>query len=509
MDKLGTQTTSITIDCTQIRQKIDNFGASGAWSIDVIGKEWSPSQKERIADLLFSTEKGIGLSLWRFNIGAGSMMTDQQTIPDAWRRTECFKSSEDAAYDWSKQEGQQWFLQAAKDRGVEQFLAFVNSPPVWCTKNGKGHAHPGSKLSTNLKHGYEQKFARFLADVWEYFKEEKGISFQYVSPINEPGWSWEGNQEGCRYNNEDLKRVICAVYDEFQSRQFDAEVDAPEAVEIAALLDDETFLRYSSGQQVYNKGNNQLQVGKYKEYLKELLEDDGIKNKIGNKIAYHSYWSDEYKNGENEELLNMRKALKECMERHPDSKLWMSEYCIMRQGKGRDLGMDSALKMARVIHYDLTLAEVSAWHWWLAVSPYDFKDGLLYTDYKSEGKQNILISKMFWTLGHYSRFIRPDARRVQLLGADDPEGLMGSAFIDEKNNELIIVFIHAGMEDISVSLTFKGISLDASVPFIPYVTSHKEDLEQKEPVHAQDIYVIQGRSIVTLKGKYSNFTSLM
>lgn len=59
-------------------QTMDYFGASDAWSMQFIGL-WPQEKRERIADWLFSTEndadgkpKGIGLSLWRFNVGAGS-----------------------------------------------------------------------------------------------------------------------------------------------------------------------------------------------------------------------------------------------------------------------------------------------------------------------------------------------------------------------------------------------------------------------------------------------------
>lgn len=50
------------------------------------------------------------------------------------------------------------------------------------------------------------------------------------------------------------------------------------------------------------------------------------------------------------------------------------------EGGKVDLGMDAALYMARVIHTDLTVANAAAWQWWLAVSPYDYKDGLIYVD---------------------------------------------------------------------------------------------------------------------------------
>ncbi len=81
--------------------------------------------------------------------------------------------SADSDYDWSKQAGQQWFLKAAKDRGVDTLIAFVNSPPVWMTKNG--HAQPDSTVgSTNLKDGYEDEFAAYMTDVLEHFKS-KGL----------------------------------------------------------------------------------------------------------------------------------------------------------------------------------------------------------------------------------------------------------------------------------------------------------------------------------------------
>ena len=60
-------------------QTIDGFGASDAWSMRFVGTMPHAVQSE-VADLLFSSEtgrdgnpKGIGLSIWRFNIGAGSV----------------------------------------------------------------------------------------------------------------------------------------------------------------------------------------------------------------------------------------------------------------------------------------------------------------------------------------------------------------------------------------------------------------------------------------------------
>lgn len=62
----------------QPQQTMDHFSASDAWSMHIIGK-WPQEKQDQVADWLFSTDndangkpKGIGLSLWRFNVGAGS-----------------------------------------------------------------------------------------------------------------------------------------------------------------------------------------------------------------------------------------------------------------------------------------------------------------------------------------------------------------------------------------------------------------------------------------------------
>ena len=110
-------------------QTMDYFGASDAWSMQFIGL-WPQEKQNQIADWLFSMEndengkpKGIGLSLWRFNVGAGSTEQGEASqIASPWMRTECFLQA-DGTYDWNKQQGQRNFLKLAKERGVTKFLA--------------------------------------------------------------------------------------------------------------------------------------------------------------------------------------------------------------------------------------------------------------------------------------------------------------------------------------------------------------------------------------------------
>ncbi len=481
-------TIQVRVETTRRYQRIENFGASGAWSIDPIGREWNDANKNAVADLLFSREKGIGLSLWRFNIGAGGALTDQ--LWDPWRGAEVFKASEKDDYDWSKHAGQQWFLRAARKRGVERFLACVYSPPVWMTKNGHAHCDKQSG-STNLKPGYEERFARFLADVLAHFARE-GLRFHYISPVNEPNWEWEGGQEGCRYNNDDLKRVIHALHAEIRARRLGTEIVMPEAGELVALLDDEYYRRWARTEDpkaAYTHGNRSKGWGMYGQYIRELLGEADIRRKLTNRISAHSYWTDTGMRN----LRDLRRTVRENIDRYaPGAQFWQTEYCVMEHH--RDLGMDTALRVARVIHYDLTVANASAWHWWLALSPYDYKDGLIYTDYRRTGEQNVLPSKTLWTLGNFSRFIRPGASRVHVEPSEVEENLLISAYTQRISPQFVCVVVNLGAEQSALQL-----QTDRKMETLtPHITSSQHDLARQPAVPAGSEMVIPPRSVVTL-----------
>src|SRR4051794_4025905 len=84
--RLCAQDIHVTVNEARVYQTIENFGASDAWGCQFVG-EWPLEKKQQIADLLFSTSKGIGLSIWRMNLGAGSAeQGDSSGIKDKWRR---------------------------------------------------------------------------------------------------------------------------------------------------------------------------------------------------------------------------------------------------------------------------------------------------------------------------------------------------------------------------------------------------------------------------------------
>ena len=70
---------TVVVFPNEVHQTIHSFGASDCWRTQYIGKNWPLEKRNAIADYLFSSDfddkgnpRGIGLTLWRFNIGSGS-----------------------------------------------------------------------------------------------------------------------------------------------------------------------------------------------------------------------------------------------------------------------------------------------------------------------------------------------------------------------------------------------------------------------------------------------------
>ncbi|WP_232009264.1 glycoside hydrolase [Mucilaginibacter mallensis] len=480
---------TVNVDLNKTYQHMDNFGASDAWSCQFIGN-WPKEKMNKIADLLFSKDtladgspKGIALSLWRFNIGAGStQQADNSGIKNEWRRSASFLNA-DGTYNWGNQAGQVWFLKAAKTRGVKQFLGFVNSPPVNFTINGKAYATGGK---ANLSADKYDAFANYLSTVVKGVKKAAGIEFNYISPVNEPQWDWsDGGQEGCPYTNSEIAGLVRSIDKSFTQNKVQSKILVGEAGSITYLFS--AADKPAKGNQI----NDFFKTGS-PDYIGDLKNVDKT-------IIAHSYFTTSPMSS----AIKLRQQLTQAVSDVPGLSYWESEYCILGNNAGeidgnkRDLGIDAALYLARVIHTDLTAANASAWQWWTAISPVDYKDGLIYVDQnKTDG--NFYTSKMLWAMGNYSRFIRPGAIRIDAAVAGESSlksPLLTSAFKDGK--KLIIVIINNNAEDVSVSLNAGSNKISDTRA---YITSASTDLHSQTMVGAGNKISIQSKSITTITG---------
>jgi len=480
--------TTINVDLNKTYQSIDNFGASDAWSVQFVGN-WPDSKRNAIADLLFSsdtlkdgTPKGIGLSLWRFNLGGGSTQQgDQSGIKDEWRRAESFITSR-GGFDWSRQAGQQWFLRAAKLRGVPQFLCFANSAPFQFTNNGKTFANHGN---TNLSPQKYAAFANYLAKVIPGVEYRNGVKFQYVSPVNEPQWDWsDGGQEGCPFKNEEIAGLIHEISKSFVQQKVPTQIIIPEAGSIEYLYKDSD--KPDKGSQI----NNFFKAGSAN-YVGRLPGVSSV-------IDAHSYFT----TSPQTKAVQMREALADHVASVKGLKYWMSEYCILGDNEGeingnkRDLGIEAALYLARVIHTDLTVANAAAWQWWTAISAYNYKDGLIYID-KDKADGNFYASKMLWALGNYSRFVRPGALRVEAktLAADSSGQILISAY--KRGKIFTAVVVNPNNAAVPVSLDING----GKVKLLKSYTTSSDKALSPVVLHNQHQLLVDSRSITTITGE--------
>lgn len=492
LTKPGTSTgITVTIDPTKTAQTIDHFGASDAWSCQFVG-QWPDAKKTAIADLLFSRDtlsngkpKGIGLSLWRFNIGAGT--AEQGTgsgIKDEWRRAESFLNT-DGTYNWAKQAGQVWFLKAAQERGVANFLAFPNSPPFQYTLNGKGYA---SKGVPNLHADRFDQYAGFLATVITGIRNKTGILFNYISPVNEPQWDWsDGGQEGTPFSNNQIASITRSLSTALLKNKLVTRINVAEAGQIDFL--------YSEN----NRPGKGSQISSF--FTKASTDYIGDLPNLTKAISAHSYFTTSPYNN----AVQKRKQLTASLAGVPNLGYWMSEYCVLGDnsgeinGSGRELGIDPGLYIAKVIHTDLVNANASAWHWWIAISPYNYKDGLIYID-KTKTDGTYYSSKMLWAFGNFSRFIRPGAVRVNTTVLQSNEELLMSSFIN-KNQQLVTVCINAGSEAQPIKLVLTSGRL-SNVTY--YTTSATADLDPASAKNYDGSLTIGPKSIVTVVGNLTN-----
>jgi hypothetical protein len=493
-------------------QTIHSFGASDCWSAKFIGKWADEKAKNQIADLLFSLDttaagqpKGIGLSLWRMNIGAGSYEQGEASdIGDVWRREECFQDAQ-GRYDWSKQAGNQWFLNAARQRGVPYTLGFTNSPPVHMTVNGKAFAPgivtPGvgksNDDSLNLRTDQLTRFADFLVEVGTHF------NLDYLSPLNEPQWDWKAKkngkagQEGTPARSQDIIAVAKALSDQLVKKGSKTRVVTGETAQIDYLYD-----KAESG-----RGNQLMELFAGKASLGTLPKVEPI-------AAYHSYFS----TCDDARLVGTRQKTLRAARAAGSPTLWQSEFgvlgdiCGKYNGFPRHTGIDYGLYVAKVLHNDLTVANVASWQWWIAINPYNYSDGLVYINgpdgtYKNHDNARlagqVVESKQLWAFGNFARFVRPGMKRIkiEIEGHADPVAQAGSYMLSGYKDEASkkIVLVAANMTSNTVKLPLAGMSVKND-RFTTYTTDKDKNLAKA--IATSDAIVMAPESVTTLVGYY-------
>ncbi len=488
-------TQKTAIDASKKLQTMEGFGASDCWLPNQIGKYWR-NNRLQLARWLFSSNissagqpAGIGLSMWRVNLGAGTAEQGDAGGVDANNRAESYLVN--GVYDWNKCEGQRYFMQQAKNNGVESFVLFSNSPLVQFTKNGKGYSESGAHA--NLKDDCYDDFAEYMANVADHFNGE-GYKVTHISPVNEPQYNWDGhNQEGSGWQNSEVARLAKELDKALAAKNSSTKILLPEAAAWGYLYEGNVNDRASQIEAFWGNGSSN--------YIGDLAHVDNV-------VGGHSYWT--FDNWNDMRSVRQRVADKAGAR---GLRVWQTEWSMLDK-EPSELGgtydqvseFDIALYMSKIIHNDIVKAGCTSWSYWTAMSVERWSQknrfelikttpagGNYSDDFTAEG--TVEATPNLWVLGNYSLFVRPGYFRVDLTGADSKD-FCGTAYVSPDGKTVVAVYTNADKT--------KGVMLDNTITgagtlqtVTRYTTTSKKEL-LGEKFNPADKVFVEPNSVSTI-----------
>jgi glucuronoarabinoxylan endo-1,4-beta-xylanase len=428
--------TRVIIDGNVIHQEIDGFGASFAKQAHLLMRCAEPGRSQML-DLLFSRAGGAGLSIVRNQINSKSAEID----PDYGTI-----EPHDNTFDFDHDQAQIWLMKEAKHRGVTIFISSAFSPPAWMKINNNtiDDNEPPRPERNRLRRDRRDDYAEYLARYVREYRERFEIELYAISPANEPEVS--AAYQSCTWTAADLRDFIKDFLKPALAKQrVSIRLIAPESLawsELAHAIP---------------------------------IENDPETNAMVQIIGLHNYNLDPATNepAVTADATGQTKALKK--------RLWLTE---VSSGEDDDPSMHDALVWAKTIHKHMVLAGTNAWLWWWGVlaeatgAHHSTGQGLIYFRHE-DGVYS--VRKRFWSLAHYSRFLRPGSLRIGAT-ANPADGVYASAYRSQNESipTLVIVAINTTASPQPCTIGLANIAVAAMQP---YITSETQDMAQAASIN--------------------------
>lgn len=441
---------------TKTYQTVESYGASGAWWTSGWG---TADFVDPLLEMVF-TDAGAGLNNYRHNIGA-SVKADKTDASSAMlpSRAPLSPLTEDGKYDEDRDIGGYTVLMKLQEMGtIDDFTLFINSPPSTMTNSGMTFGDIWAESPSNLRSDCYEAFASYVVDMVQLYNW-CGVPIKYVSPINEPHYSWDsGSQEGCHYTAAEAVEILTLVIKELQERSIQDPTIAHVKVSFAesGTWSNKSFVNY-----IY------LQL-----YTKPELQD-----KIAH-ICAHSYGTSQS---------DKERLAREMRNIGAQVQFRQTEYGPAYAQP--DLSITSGLDVARVMYEDLSILNVDGWSYWLTAANGLYTDGLVYFNI---GSEDLMPSKRLWAMGQYARFTK-GAIRIDVDEYGLPKGVKATGYVNPEDGTLVYVVLNEGTAD----QTFSFVGLPAGSVAQVYETSAIRDLELRGTITADAGYVLPAESITT------------
>lgn len=430
----------VEVDVKSLHQTFEGWGTSLCWWANHVGG-WSESARNAVVNAVVDPVLGLGYNIFRYNIGGGE--NPSHSHMQQYRDMPGFLTA-DGEWTWDADANQRAILLAINDLGSDLiFEAFSNSPPYWMTKSGCASGH--SSGAENLNEDAYDAFADYLTEVVKHYRDEYGVGFRTLEPLNEPDSDWwksNGSQEGCHFSPSNQERIIAAV-----------------------------------AQQLTAKGLNETHVSA----SDENSMDDALRN-LG---AYSPATLDVVTQFNVHSYAGSRRTELRALANQLGKRLWQSESGPLGQNISDDT--DAALFMAERIITDLRDLRAEAWLDWQAGDP-----GRSWASFTlNDEQQTHSPIKRFYMHAGFSRYIRPGATFVAVNDTNMVAAL-------SKDSQYLTIVARNGDRNATQHFTFDVTSLpNVGESVSAYRVSKTEDLVPLEPIP------VDGYSFVATLSPYS------
>jgi glucuronoarabinoxylan endo-1,4-beta-xylanase len=425
------------------RQQIDGFGFSEAFHRAREIQLLPDKMQTDLLNLMFSPNGGMGYSILRNEIGEGPLGAGKTD------GTVASIEPTPGEFNWTGDEDQIWLMNEAKKRGCTTFFSSAWSPPAWMKTNN--NAWDGS-----LKTGMYQQYADYLAAYVLEYKKRYDLDIYAISPANEPGFIPKDiHYASTKWTSGEMVKFLKEnLIPTFKAKGVTAKI-------------------------VIDEHNSWNDAG-----INDILADS-VCDKAIEIVAAHAYASDsapfvsfDLRAGQFQTATQKGK------------RIWETEVSA---GDANITNMNDGVYWARLIHRHMIEDNVSAWLYWWGTAATKARSSLISIDTTAK---TYGLSKRFFTIGHFSRFIRPGFHRVDAKPDPAPNTFF-SAYINPNGKELVCVAINDDAVEHPLVIqtgTFVGTSC------IPVRTSNTETharLPKIEPTNGQFIVTTTPLSVTT------------
>jgi glucuronoarabinoxylan endo-1,4-beta-xylanase len=420
-----------TIDCNNVYQRIDGFGASSAYN-----GTWSTAE----ADLLFSTNNNITYQSATYNGIGLSLLRNHIIWANTTSATDTPSTAETTIMKWAQDRGARvWSTPWTPAVGFKSTNDIYDAKPI--TNAVDGGTYLGSENNiTNLN--YASQLANYVAAM-----NSQGINLYAISVQNEPDAS-VNTYDACQWTGAQIHDFVTNLSGALAAKGVgSAKIILPESQNWADPHD----------------------------LAGPSMSDPNVAADVGI-IADHNY--DGANGPANLVKNNFGKAL------------WETE---VSQLGGETSDIANGVYYAQRIFLFMTVAQVNAWHYWWIV-PFGSETGLM--------TQNAGTTKRMFTIGNYSRFVRPNFYRISATSTQ--QSALISAYKDSTSPAFAIVVVNTNVAT-DVIQTFNLNNFTAA-SVTPWITSSTLSLAQQTAVNVTNssfTYTVPAMSVVTFAGQAS------